>query len=468
MRKFSGELGARLDEQPVGRGHRRVTLLAGLGWMFDAMDIGLLSFVMVALAQEWGLSQGQVGVAISVGLFGMFVGAAASGVLADRYGRKVILLVTMLVYSIATGLTALVWGYGALLVLRFITGLGLGGELPVASTLVAEVAPTKQRGRMLVLLESFWAYGWILAAIIGYLVIPEYGWRIAFLIGALPAFYVLVLRRSLPESPRYLLRQGRNEEARQAAATFGVTVDDKGEKEPDTTAENPGGNGLGLKELWSGPYARRTAMLWVLWFGLVFSYYGIFTWLPQILATSAGYGLVRSFEFVLLITLAQIPGYFSAAYLVEKWGRKPTLVVYLLGSAAAALAFGLRGLGAEASGAEIVLWGSLVSFFNLGAWGVLYGYTPELYPTHARGAGAGWAAGIGRTGGIVGPLLVPVLLDAQGFGPTAVFVMFAAVLLVIALDVLFLGEETKGRALEEISEAPERPAVGATPAGNRS
>ena len=438
-----------MDAQPVGAGHRKVTLLAGLGWMFDAMDIGLLSFVLVALAGEWGLSQGQVGAVISIGLFGMFVGAAASGVLADRYGRRAILMATLLVYSVATGLTALAWGYGVLLLLRFVTGLGLGGELPVASTLVAEVAPAKQRGRMLVLLESFWAYGWILAALIGYLVIPEYGWRVAFLIGALPAFYVIVLRRRLPESPRYLLRKGRHAEAREAAATLGIEYEVTDEDRQSGSSVSGGGTGLGL--LWSAPYARRTAMLWVLWFGMVFSYYGIFTWLPQILATSAGYGLVRSFEFVLLITLAQIPGYFSAAYLVERWGRKTTLIVYLLGSAAAALAFGLRGLGADASGAELVLWGSLVSFFNLGAWGVLYSYTPELYPTDARGSGTGWATGIGRVGGIAGPYLVGLMLGGETFGPGAVFVVFAAVLLVIALNVLFLGEETMGRSLDEIS-----------------
>jgi len=452
-----GDLGSRLDAQAVGAGHRRVTVLAGLGWMFDAMDIGLLSFVLVALAQEWGLSQGQVGVAISVGLFGMFVGAAVSGSLSDRYGRKAVLLATMLVYSIATGLSALVWGYGALLVLRFVTGLGLGGELPVASTLVAEVAPARQRGRMLVLLESFWAYGWILAALIGYLVVPDYGWRIAFLIGALPALYVLVLRRSLPESPRYLLRQGRVDEARKAATTLGIELGDRADDEPARGTFEAVRPASGLGALWARGYARRTLMLWVLWFGMVFSYYGIFTWLPQILVT-AGYEVASSFGFVLLITLAQIPGYFSAAYLVEKWGRKPTLVSYLVGSAAAALLFGLRGLGAEASGAEILLWGSLVSFFNLGAWGVLYGYTPELYPTHARGSGAGWAAGVGRLGGVAGPYLVGLMLGEGGVGVTAVFAMFAAVLLFIALDVLFLGEETRGRSLEEISGVEDRPA----------
>jgi putative MFS transporter len=438
-------LEARMDAGEVGRGHWRVTLLSGFGWMFDAMDVGLLSFVMVALAREWGLSQGQVGAAISAGLFGMFVGAAVSGTLADRYGRRAVMMVTLLVYSVATGLTALVWGYGALLVLRFVTGLGLGGELPVASTLVSEVAPARQRGRMVVLLESFWAYGWILAALIGYLVIPQYGWRVAFLIGSLPALYVLVLRRGLTESPRYLLRRGRYAEAREAAARLGVETDGLDREEAGEPVA-----GAGLRTLWSGAYARRTLMLWVLWFGMVFSYYGIFTWLPQILASS-GRDLVSTFGYVLLITLAQVPGYFSAAYLVERWGRKGTLVVYLLGSAVAALAFGLRGLAADASGMEIVLWGSLVSFFNLGAWGVLYSYTPELYPTEARGSGAGWAAGVGRIGGIAGPYLVGVMLGAPGLGTLAVFSMFAAVLLVIAADVWLLGEETRGRTLGDIS-----------------
>ncbi len=439
-------LEGRLDAGEVGRGHWRVTLLSGFGWMFDAMDVGLVSFVMVALARDWGLSQGQVGLAISAGLFGMFVGAAASGTLADRYGRRAVLMGTLLVYALATGLTAFVWGYGALLVLRFVTGLGLGGELPVASTLVSEVAPARHRGRMVVLLESFWAYGWILAALIGFLVIPEYGWRVAFLIGALPALYVLVLRRSLPESPRYLIQKGRHGEARKAAARLGV---DPGPEREESVEEAGGG---GLRALWSGAYARRTFMLWVLWFGMVFSYYGIFTWLPQILASS-GRGIATSFGFVLLITLAQVPGYFSAAYLVERWGRKGTLVVYLLGCAAAALVFGLRGLAADASGAELVLWGSLVSFFNLGAWGVVYGYTPELYPTASRGAGAGWAAGVGRIGGIAGPYLVGVMIGAPGLGVVAVFSMFALVLVVIAADVWLLGEETRGRALDEISGA---------------
>ena len=181
--------------------------------MFDAMDVGLISFVLAALVGEWKLHPSQAGLISSAGFLGMFAGALVAGLLADRFGRKPLFQGTLLIYSIATGLCALAGSIGTLLGFRFLVGLGLGGELPVASTLVSEFSPARRRGLMIVLLESFWAYGWVLAAIIGYLVIPRFGWRIAFLIGAVPALYVLILRRGIPESPRFLAGKGRTAEA---------------------------------------------------------------------------------------------------------------------------------------------------------------------------------------------------------------------------------------------------------------
>ena len=163
-----------------------------------------------------------------------------------------------------------------------------------------------------------------------------------------------------------------------------------------------------LTELWKPAYARRTAMLWILWFGITFTYYGIFLYVPSLLA-ARGLSEVRSNEFFFLSTIAQIPGYFSAAWLVERWGRKPTLVAYLLGTAAAAFLFGNSGTGTDA-----FLYAALLSFFNLGAWGVVYTISPELYPTAVRGTGAGVAAAVGRIGGIIGPFLTPVLVPALG------------------------------------------------------
>jgi putative MFS transporter len=185
-------------------------------------------------------------------------------------------------------------------------------------------------------------------------------------------------------------------------------------------------------------------MLWVLWFAMIYSYYGIFTWLPTLLVAK-GHTLTRSFGYTLAITAAQIPGYFSAALLVDRWGRKPTLTAYMLGCAASAYAF-----GSAATPAEILIWGCLLSFFNLGAWGVVYTYTPENYPTAVRGTGSGWAVGFGRVGGILAPMVVAWLLGSWSGRTDLVFTVFAAVILVGVAAVVLLGEETKGRSLEAI------------------
>jgi putative MFS transporter len=181
--------------------------------MFDAMDVGLISFVLAALVGEWKLHPAQVGFISSAGFLGMLAGALIAGLMADRFGRKPLFQGTLVIYSIATGLCALAGNIGTLVGLRFLVGLGLGGELPVASTLVSEFFPARQRGLMIVLLESLWAYGWLFAALVGYLLIPHFGWKVTFLIGCLPALYALILRRSIPESPRFLEAKGRAAEA---------------------------------------------------------------------------------------------------------------------------------------------------------------------------------------------------------------------------------------------------------------
>ena len=442
------ELTTRLERLPVGRFHYKLLVATGLGWMFDAMDTGLIAFVLPVLAKEWGLTATQMGMIGSIGLVGMAAGAVLAGTAADRFGRKAVFSATLLLYSIATGLCGLAWNYESLLVFRFLVGFGLGGELPVAATLMTEYAPTAVRGRFMVLLESFWGVGWLVAALISYLFIPVYGWKMAFFIGAVPALYVFVIRLAVPESVRYLAEQGKVREAAAivarleaqagltpnvAAAT--VTESVIREKPPKAT----------FRELWAVPFVKRTIMLWIVWFGIVYSYYGIFTWLPSLMA-SQGHSILKTFEYILLMTLAQLPGYFSAAWLVDVIGRKYTLALYLSGTAIASYFFGQGG-----SPAVILFWGSLISFFNLGAWGVVYTYTPELYPTRVRAFGSGWAAGIGRIGGMAAPIVVGYMIGgADGFA--RVFTMFTATLLLVAGAVLILGEETKQRQLDEISK----------------
>ncbi len=435
----------RLERIPVSGFHYKMLAVTGLGWLFDSMDTGLIAFVLPVLAKEWGLTPGQMGWIGSIGLIGMALGAVLAGTLADRIGRKQVFTITVLLYSISTGLCALATSYEMLLFLRFLVGFGLGGELPVAATLMSEYAPTKLRGRFIVLLESFWGVGWLVAALIAYLLIPTYGWKIAFVLGTLPALYVFLLRMGMPESVRYLISKRRAEEAKEIIlgleAKAGIASEpfDAELSEAETSAP-PKQSPL---TLWTKEYRVRTAMLWLAWFGIVFSYYGIFMWLPSIVFKQ-GFAVVKSFEYVMIMTLAQLPGYLAAAWLVDIIGRRLTLSGFLLLSGVASYFFGNAG-----SPGELLAWGAVMSFFNLGAWGVIYTYTPELYPTAIRALGSGWAAGFGRIGGMTAPALVGMML-AGGSQMDSVFFMFAAVLVIVSAIVLGMGVESRQKQLEAI------------------
>ncbi|MFB9218443.1 MFS transporter [Kurthia sibirica] len=398
------------QKKPITR--NKLLAVAGLGWLFDALDVGILSFVIAALAIEWQLTPTEMGWIGSINSVGMAVGALVFGLFADKYGRKAVFMWTLVIFSVASGLSALTTTLAAFMVLRFFVGLGLGGELPVASTLVSESVAPKERGRVVVLLESFWAGGWLLAALISYFVIPTYGWRVALLLTAIPAFYAIYLRISLPDSPKYEANKDKRQPIWQ-----------------------------NMKAVWQKKYAKNTLMLWIVWFMVVFSYYGMFLWLPSVMVMK-GFDLIKSFEYVLIMTLAQLPGYFTAAWIIEKLGRKFVLSVYLLGTAISALAFGFAD-----TPSLLLLSGMFLSFFNLGAWGALYAYTPENYPTIIRGTGAGMAAAVGRIGGILGPLVVGTL-TVKSVDIGVIFSIFTAAIVIAIFAIIFLGKETKQLELD--------------------
>jgi putative MFS transporter len=427
---------------------KKVLFLTGIGWMFDAMDQGMVSGVMAAIGKEWMLSTDQLGMLGSSGMLGMALGAALSGMAADKFGRRAVVMYTLLIYGTASALAGFSANFGMLLVLRFLTGFGLGGELPAASTLVSEYSPTKVRGRNVVILESFWAWGWILAALVAYMLIPVYGWRMAFWVGAVPALYAAYLRKSVPESPRYLESAGRTEEAEALVSRM--------EKEAGLEPYAPSGTEgkaqpaaakVTFLSLWSKKYIATTAVLWVIWFGINFGYYGFVLWTPTLLVVK-GFALVKSFEFTLIMCLAQLPGYYSAAWLVEKVGRKAVLSTYFAGTAIASWLF-----GHASSTGEILAFGCMLYFFSLGAWGCVYAYTPEVYPTAARGSGTGWASAFGRLGAFTAPFIVPVIYRSYGAGKgyTYVFIMLTAVFAAVSVIVAAFGRETMGKSLEEIS-----------------
>ena len=301
------DLVSRVQRLPIGKFHYTLLWVIGLGWMFDAMDTGLISFILTTMADEWQMSAAEKGWVVSITFVGMAIGAVFAGGLADRIGRRTVFAMTLLIYSLATALCAFAPNLTWLLLFRFIVGLGLGGQLPVAVTLVSEYIPAHVRGRFIVLLESFWGLGWLVAALMSYFVIPNYGWHIAFLLGGLPALYVFMILKKVPESVPYLINRGRIAEAHALVQKLerqcGVEVIEQIEVKAVADKQS-----VSFRQLWSGPLARRSLMLWLIWFGIVYSYYGIFTWLPSLLVKQ-GYSIVQSFEYVLIMILAQLPGY---------------------------------------------------------------------------------------------------------------------------------------------------------------
>ncbi len=437
---------AALDRLSVGRAHWRLLLLSGLGWMFDGMDTILLSLVLPALVLEWQLTPTQAGLIGTVDRLGALCGAALAGWLADRYGRRVVFQATLLLYSLGTGLLAFTARLPSFLFVRFFVGLGLGGELPVVATLIIECVPARQRGRLLALLSSFFSYGWLLAALMGFLVIPSLGWQAAFLMGALPALYVFVLRRNIPESPRYLLAAGREKEAVKVMREMGVVeeildVHESASSDSDQSRAS-------VKLLFARPYLRRTILVWILWFSLFFTFYGIFIWLPSLLL-ARGLGLVRSLEYVLFMTLAQVPGYFLAGYLADRYGRRWTFVGLILLTALSAERFGVT-----AEPAQVLFWGVALNFFYSGTYALVYAYTAEIYGTAVRATGTGWATAFGRIGAAIAPLTVGLLLQSipGALGQAVVFYLMVGFFVLAAISMAVLGIETKERSLETIAE----------------
>ena len=444
----------RLDRLPFTRKHGKLLGASGIGWALDAMDVGLISFVIAALAAHWGISKGDGSLIASAGFAGMAIGASVGGLLADRIGRRSVFALTLLVYGLATGASALAMGVGTLIALRFVVGLGLGAELPVASTLMSEFAPARIRGRVIVWLEAFWALGWILAAVIGTFVAASgpTGWRWALAIGLVPAAYSLVVRLGMPESVRFLEAKGRTDEAERIVRSFeesaGITADGvhgaegaEGAATVLAAEEAPAADHVETTGgIWSTGLRARTAGLWAVWFFINLAYYGAFIWIPTLLV-DRGFTLTHSFAFTLIITIAQLPGYAAAAWLIEVLGRRWTLTAFLAGSALSALGYGMAD-----SEATILVAGCLLSFFNLGAWGALYAIGPELYPTMVRGTGTGAAAAFGRVASIMAPFLVPVLVATGGQ-----LLAFGAFALAFALAsaAAFTLPEQRGKALAD-------------------
>ncbi|CAJ1183765.1 Putative niacin/nicotinamide transporter NaiP [Companilactobacillus paralimentarius] len=387
-----------MDTQANEKSGLKLLMVIGTAWLFDAADVALLSFIMPLIKKEWFLNDNQIGLVSSITTVGMMFGAILFGYLADKFGKKNIIVITLLIFSVSNLVLALTTNVEQFMFVRFITGIGLGGELPVATTIIADSFSGHRRSKMLILVDSFWAIGWILASLLAFLFMPLYGWRFTVIATSIMALYTLVIRRHLPEQ---------------------------------TNIKNKRLNlRIALNQIWSKKYRRATVCLSLLWFIIMFTYYGMFLWLPSVLI-KRGFSVVHSFGYTLIMSFAQLPGYFLAAYLMGKLSRKKVLGIYLVGTIIGSFLFG------TAQNVFMVVFSScLLSFFTLGAWGILIALTPTQYPMNIRGVGIGFTQSIGRIGATIGPYLIGFSLSIN-LNISTIFSYFVGSLIIGILILVF-------------------------------
>ncbi|MFM0721248.1 MFS transporter [Paraburkholderia strydomiana] len=443
---------ARLERLPISGFHRKLLLIGGLGYMFDGLDSSSLAFLLPVVSKLWHLTSAQSGLVVSSTYIGYFFGAFLSGVLADVIGRRRIMMSALAIYCAASLASATANDWHTFFALRIVAGFGSGAETVVIAPFLAEFVPRRYRGIFCGALVGFMSFGYLGSAILGFSVVRNFadGWRYLAVATSLPVVMLLWWRRTLPESPRWLESQGRRGEANRIVGEIEAWFASRGIRLAPASvgATLPAAAPIktsalqNVLTLWSPRLARTTAVSWLMWFSVAFAYYSFFSWIPSLLLKE-GLTMTKSFGYSIAIYGAQIPGYFSAAWLNERIGRKAVVASYMLlgGMAAIVLAFSHTGL-------QIMAAGIALSFFMNGAFAGVYAYTPEVFPTTVRATGTGSSSSFGRIGSVSAPILVGLVYPTLGF--LGVFGMTTTVLLIGACVVFFLGIETRNRSLEDI------------------
>ncbi len=449
---------ARLERVPFTRWHLRARIIMGSATFFDAFDALSLAFVLPVLVQLWGISAVQIGWLIAASYFGQFAGALLFGALAERHGRIRSAAGATALMSVMSLACALAGNFPALLVLRLVQGIGVGGEVPVAAVYINELSKARGRGRFFMLYEMIFPVGLMVTGQIGAFVVPMLGWQVMFLIGGIPGLVITGLLLRLRESPRWLIGKGRMEEAetiiteieRSVAGGTQVSGSEASDGDPqvsgnDEKAAAVANNRTRWAELLSPFYRRRTTVVWTLWASAYFITNGLNNWMPTLYNRVYGLTIAQSLRAGTLTNIAQVAILLACAFTIDRIGRRRWATACFVAGAVL-----LATLGSFASGSvtAVILLVTL-SYGIVGSVNaVLYLYTPEVYPTRMRAIGTGSATCWLRLASAAGPLLVGYFVAERGTG--AVFLMFAAAGVVGALAATFM-LETRNRRLEDIA-----------------
>jgi putative MFS transporter len=441
---------ARLESVPYSRWHLRPRIVVGTATFFDAFDALSLAFVLPVLVPLWQLTPAQIGTLIAIGYLGQLLGAVLFGSLAESIGRIRSAAGAVAIMSVMSLGCAVSGSFGTLLACRFIQGIGVGGEMPVAAVYINELAKARGRGRFFLLYEMIFPVGLMATGQIGAVLVPALGWQVMFLIGGVPGLFVTWLLLRLPESPRWLIGKGRLAEADAIVREMEASADPLAAAEasaalpPRLPPGPPAARGR-WRELLGPSYRARTLWVWTLWSCAYFITNGLNNWMPTLYNRVYHLNLQQSLRAGALTNLTQVFVLLGCALLIDRIGRRRwTTACFLIGG----LLLATLGLTIEPSVAAVITAVTLAYGAVGSANAVLYLYTPEVYPTRMRAIGTGAATCWLRLASAVGPLLVGYIVGADGI--RTVFLMFAGVAVVGAVAATRM-LETDNRRLEDIA-----------------
>ncbi len=444
------EISARIERLPFSRWHVKLRIVMGVATFFDAFDALAIAYVLPVLIPMWKLAPTQIGFLISIGYAGQLIGALGFGWMAERVGRVRTATWAIGLFSMFSLICALSWSYDSMLWFRFIQGLGLGGQVPIAAAYINEIAKAEKRGRFFLLYETVFPVGLMMVALVATWVVPHLGWQWLFVIGAIPGFLAMAMRRVLPESPRWLASRGKLDEAKRVMGEIEDEVSERGAKPlPALPSHIPAipRTKASWRDLFSGVYLPRTLAVWVMWFCTYLVVYGLAGWLPSIYRTVFKLPVQQALQYTFISTVAGLIGALTCASLIDRTGRRAWFTMaFLVGSIPL---FTLWTLGSGLAALHVVALTTVSSLFVNTLALSLYLYTPEIYPTRVRALASGAATAWLRVASMIGPFLVGAILPRAGLG--MVFLVFAVASVIGGVTAFLFTLETRGKLLEELA-----------------
>ncbi len=419
-----------IDEAKFRSFHWNVLFWCTLIIIFDGYDLVIYGVVLPILMDQWQLTPIEAGSLGSIALFGMMVGAMTLGTASDKFGRKKMILLCIVLFSLFTFLCGFSQTPTQFAVMRFIAGLGIGGVMPNVVALISEYAPKKIRSTLVALMFSGYAIGGMLSAGLGIWIVPTWGWEIMFYLGCIPLILLPLLMKMLPESLGFLLRDNKDTQVKAILAKIDPQIIASNQYE--LVRQDVVTRKIPILDLFSEKRAISTMAFWISFFMCLLMVYALGSWLPKLMQT-AGYPLKSGLMFLFAMNIGGMVGAILGGRMSDKFNLKSVLVIFfILGAIAITL------LGFRSNTYFLYFLVMIAGAATIGSQILLYTYVAQYYPMHIRSTGLGWASGVGRIGAIVGPMLGGILMQL-GLPHYQNFMAFAIPGIIAALAIALVG-----------------------------